>query len=335
MSALDDLLNAIVTDPREETRWLVLADYLEEFDDPRRAELLRLHRKLLATCCAPGAHPKRRAWHARIAKLIAGGVKPCVPQRTLTLPGGVPLVGSFIPPGAFRMGDKTTEISKPVHTVTIGYGFFLGVHLVTQAQWRAVMGTDPSRFKGANRPVESINTHDVQEFCARATTALGGLATVRLPLEAEWEYACRAGTTTHYHFGTRIGPELANYDSSRSWNGSREQTERGETTNVGSFPPNPWGLFDMHGNTEEWCLNEFQFGYAGTGAVHLTEQDVAEELKRANERWRPVRVGDWVRVARRGGAWLTRPEWCGSGSRDSTLDGGGSSDGFRVCFRLG
>src|ERR1700758_2065903 len=101
---LEDLLLGIVADPQAEDRYLVLADWLEEHDDPRRAELLRLHRRLLATCCEPDAHPERAEWQARVGEMLAVGVVPCVPRHTLSLPGGVPLVGSFVPPSSFLMG---------------------------------------------------------------------------------------------------------------------------------------------------------------------------------------------------------------------------------------
>ncbi len=109
---LDALLAGIVSDPLEETRWLVLADWLEEFDDPRRGELLRLHRKLLATCCEPGSIRNGPPGTPRIVELIAGGVRPCVPQKTLILPGDVPMTFSFIPPGRFRMGSDHPEAVK-------------------------------------------------------------------------------------------------------------------------------------------------------------------------------------------------------------------------------
>jgi uncharacterized protein (TIGR02996 family) len=102
MNELEALLAGIVSDPTEETRWLVLADWLEE-QDPRRAELLRLHRKLLTSCCESDKHPERSEWQARIVELIGQGVRPCVPQRTLELPGGVAMTFSFIPPGSFLM----------------------------------------------------------------------------------------------------------------------------------------------------------------------------------------------------------------------------------------
>src|SRR5881397_2332309 len=102
---LEDLLRAIVTDPQAEDRYLVLADWLEEHDDPRRAELLRLHRRLLATCCEPEKHPERAGWQERVVELIGQGVRPCVPQRTVDLGLGVQMTFSFIPPGSFLMGS--------------------------------------------------------------------------------------------------------------------------------------------------------------------------------------------------------------------------------------
>src|SRR4051812_28615513 len=106
---LEDLLRAIVADPQAEDRWLVLADWLGEDDHPRRAELLRLHRRLLATCCEPDRHPERAGWQARIVELIGQGVQPCLPQRTVVLAKGVEMTFSFIPPGSFLMGSPPEE----------------------------------------------------------------------------------------------------------------------------------------------------------------------------------------------------------------------------------
>jgi uncharacterized protein (TIGR02996 family) len=175
MNALEGLLAGIVADPFEETRWLVLADWLEENDDPRRAELLRLHRRLLATCCEPDTHSERADWQRRVVELLDAGVRPCVPQHALELPGGVPLVGAFVPPGSFLMGGTEDDDEKLVHRVALTAGFFLGAYPVTQTQWAAVMGTEPSNFKGPNRPVEQVSWDDCQEFCARLSAALGGV----------------------------------------------------------------------------------------------------------------------------------------------------------------
>jgi uncharacterized protein (TIGR02996 family) len=317
MNTLDALLAGIVADPLEETRWLVLADWLEEHDDPRRAELLRLHRKLLATCCEPDAHPERVQWHARVTELLAAKIQPRVPHESLTLPGGVTLSGAFVPPGSFLMGGTIEDDEKPVHRVTLTRGFFTGASAVTQAQWKAVMGTEPSHFKGPNRPVECVSWEDARAFCAALSGATG--RRVELPSEAEWEYACRAGTTAHYHFGDVIDTDLVNYDGNDSWNDSPKGTYREETTGVGLFPPNPWGLFDMHGNVWEWCADEY--------APYTSDErtDPVGKSVNSNNSFRLMRGGSWIgspencRAARRGRyAPAHRDRYCG----------------FRVCFRL-
>jgi uncharacterized protein (TIGR02996 family) len=256
MSILAGFLAGMVADPLEETHWLVLADWLEEFDDPRRAELLRLHRKMLATCCEPDRHPDRAEWQARMVALLVGGVRPCVPRETLLLPGGVEMTFSFIPPGRFLMGSdhpEADDAEKPVHEVTLTRGFYLGTTPVTQAQWNAVMGTNTSYFQSPTHPVVQLSWEDCQQYCGKLKAHLGGRVRVRLPTEAEWEYACRAGTNTEYHFGDQINTELANYDGKETWNGSPVGKFRALTTDVGTFPANAWGLFDVHGNIWEYC----------------------------------------------------------------------------------
>ncbi len=319
MGTLDALLSGIIADPAEETRWLVLADWLEENDNTRRAELLRLHRKLLSTSREPDAHQERKAWQSRIVALIGEGVQPCVPQKAMILPGGVPLTFAFIPPGSFRMGSDHPEghsDEKPVHTVTLTKGFFLGVHPVTQAQWSSVMGTDPSNFKGSNRPVEEVSWDDCQEFCKKVTKSLKGLGTARLPTEAEWEYACRAGTATEYYFGDVINPDLVNYDGNHSWNGSPKGKNRKATTDVGLFPCNPWGLHDMHGNVWEWCSDWYGDNAAG---------DQIDSQGQSNGQYRVLR----------GGSWHDDPGYCRAATRYRLGPASRYDDfGFRVCFRL-
>ena len=150
---LDHILQGIVDEPQDENRWLVLADWLEEHDDPRRAELLRLHRRLLATCCEPEKHPERAVWHARIVALLADGVKPCVPQRTVLLGESVEMAFNFIPPGSFLMGSPPQEKGRVnnevLHRVMLTRGFWMGVYPVTQAQWRAVMAKNRAAKKDA------------------------------------------------------------------------------------------------------------------------------------------------------------------------------------------
>jgi uncharacterized protein (TIGR02996 family) len=255
---LDHLLQAVVDDPRAEDRWLVLADWLEENDDPRRAELLRLHRRLLATCCEPARHPERAAWQERIVALLAEGVRPCVPRRTVFLgKRKLPLTFAWIPPGSFLMGSPPEEEGRReneiLHRVTLNRGFWLGVYPVTQAQWWWAMKRKPSQFQGNDRPVERVSWDDCHWLCRRL--AEKAALPFRLPSEPEWEWACRAGTTTPFHFGQTISTQQANYDGGRVYGPGKKGVYRQQTTPVGSFPPNAWGLFDMHGNVEEWCVN--------------------------------------------------------------------------------
>jgi len=318
MNTLDALLAGIMGDPLEETRWLVLADWLEENDEPHRSELLRLQRRLLATCCEPDAHPERADWQARVVALLGTGGVPCIPQHALELPGGVPLVGSFVPPGSFLMGGTVEDDERPVHKVTLTRGWFMGADPVTQTQWRAVMGTEPSRFKGPNRPVENVSWDGCHEFCAKLTVHLNGSATVRLPTEAEWECACRAGTTTEYHFGDVINTDLVNYDGNYSWNDSPKGRAREQTTDVGSFPANPWGLYDLHGNVWEWCADWY------TPYTEDEQNDPCANDKQSNE----------YRVLR-GGSWNNLPQYCRAASRGWDAPSNRYNNfGFRVCFRL-
>jgi formylglycine-generating enzyme required for sulfatase activity len=275
---------------------------------------------LLATCCEPDANPERVQWHGRVTELLVAGVMPCVPQHTLVLPGGVPMALAFVPPGAFLMGGTVEDDEKPVHRVTLTRGYFLGVYPVTQAQWAAVMGTDPSHFKGSNRPVEQLSWEDARTFCVRLTAHLSGWSVVRLPTEAEWEFACRAGTTTEYHCGDVPSTDRFNYNGSYSWNGSKKRTNREQTTDVGSFAPNSWGLFDLHGNVWEWCADAY-------GAYADDHQlDPGEKQKKGS--------GHYHRVLR-GGSWYSHPQSCRAAFRGRRAPADRNGDiGFRVCFHL-
>ncbi|HAZ44051.1 MAG TPA: Sulphatase-modifying factor protein [Cyanobacteria bacterium UBA11369] len=187
---------------------------------------------------------------------------------TEDLGNGVNLEMVLIPGGTFLMGSPETEAGRsddesPQHQVTVK-PFFMGKFLVTQAQWKAVaalppininLNPDPSGFKGENRPVERVFWSEAQEFCARLSQKTGKI--YRLPSEAQWEYACRGGTTTPFHFGetiTNYTTQLANYDA---------HVYARQTTDVGIFPPNAFGLYDMHGNVWEWCADSWHDNYNG------------------------------------------------------------------------
>ena len=188
-----------------------------------------------------------------------------LPPKFRTLPGGVSLEMVRIAPGTFQMGSPTSEQGRysnegPVHEVTICQGFYLGKYEVTQAQWEAVMGSTPSYFKGCGDcPVERVSWEDAQAFI-RKLNATEGEDRYRLPSEAEWEYAARAGTTTRYSWGDEIGRNRANCSGCGSqWDGK-------ETAPVGSFPANAWGLHDMHGNVWEWVQDCWNGSYQGAPA---------------------------------------------------------------------
>ena len=191
------------------------------------------------------------------------------------LGNGVFLKMVKIPGGSFDIGSPENEPERydhegPQHKVNI-QPFFMGKFPVTQEQYQAIMGENPSCFKGEKRPVEKVSWDNAVEFCGKISQRTG--KTYRLPSEAEWEYACRAGTTTPFYFGETISTELANYRGT-DWNyegrlypGNYGNGSKGEfreqTTDVGSFPPNAFGLYDMHGNVWEWCEDSWHENYNG------------------------------------------------------------------------
>ncbi|MFH0964648.1 MAG: formylglycine-generating enzyme family protein [Planctomycetota bacterium] len=152
----------------------------------------------------------------------------------------------LVPPGSFTMGSGLGDADEvPVHKVSITKPFYMGVTEVTQTQWKAVMGDNPSHFEGDDRPVEQVSWNDASAFCRKLSEKEG--ATYRLPTEAEWEYACRAGTTTELYWG-------GDWNDALSWVGP---PTAGETKPVGTKPANPWGLYDMIGNVWEWCEDAY------------------------------------------------------------------------------
>ncbi|MBO1066957.1 formylglycine-generating enzyme family protein [Dolichospermum flos-aquae UHCC 0037] len=233
-----------------------------------------------------------------------------------------------IPGGTFMMGSPREELQRrdnesPQHSVTV-QPFFMGKYQVTQAQWRFVaqlpqvnreLKSDPSRFKGDNRPVESVSWKDAVEFCSRLSQYTG--RTYRLPSEAEWEYACRAGTTTPFHFGQTITTDLANYDGNYTYGDGLRGVRRGETTQVGSFPvANNFGLYDMHGNVREWCQDVWHSNYEGAFTNGIA--------------WLSDEKNNSARLLR-GGSWDYNPALCRSAYRHHyNFDLNYNHIGFRV-----
>jgi len=199
------------------------------------------------------------------------------------------------------------------HKVTLTKGFYLGVFTVTQEEWQAVMGNNPSVFKGEkNLPVETVSWDDCQQFIKKLREK--DKKPYRLPTEAEWEYACRAGTTTPYHFGETISTDRANYNGNLDYRTGKIGIYRQKTTPVGSFPANAWGLHDMHGNVWQWC-QDWYGDYPKQELVDPTGPEKGEK-----------------RVLR-GGSWGNIPGHCRSACRGWNVPteriGGG---GCRVCF---
>jgi formylglycine-generating enzyme required for sulfatase activity/uncharacterized caspase-like protein len=237
------------------------------------------------------------------------------------------LIMVSIPGGQFLMGSPENELERtadesPQHTVTIK-PFFMGKWTVTQAQWRVVAGfpkveidldPDPSKFKSAIRPVENISWNDAIEFCARLSQKTG--RDYRLPSEAEWEYACRAGTTTPFYFGETISTDLANYQGHSAYGSGSKGEYRGKTTYLNRFPANAFGLEAMHGNVWEWCQDNWHQNYYGAptdGSAWLEAND------------------DYNCRVNRGGAWDMGPESSRSAHRGSAAAGMRDSVlGFRV-----
>ena len=251
-------------------------------------------------------------------------------------PGDLPLTLIFIPGGTFQMGSPGEEgdydHEKPQHSVTVP-AFVMGRYPITQAQWAAVaalpqskipLETDPSRFKGNNRPVEQVSWEDAVEFCERLATH--SQRPYRLPSEAEWEYACRAGTTTPFHFGDTLSPEVANYDWEKTY-GTRGIAGKpaNETTPVDQFKiANRFGLCDLHGNVWEWCQDDWHENYNDApedGSV-WTENISTTEGENISTTTKVIR----------GGSWLYTPRHCRSAYRfRSTLVNRSFNLGFRVC----
>jgi formylglycine-generating enzyme required for sulfatase activity len=256
-----------------------------------------------------------------------------------------------IPAGRFAMGSPQGEEDRleregPVHEVRLGE-FLMGRTPITQAQWRAVvewepgegerwereLAPNPSRFQVGgdtrllsdnaftdDRPVEQVSWEEAMEFCRRLSQGTGRYYT--LPSEAQWEYACRAGTSTPFAFGETLSDELANYDASKTYGSEPKGAYRQQTTAVGAFPANAWGLQDMHGDVWEWCLDDWHESYEGAPVDGSAWVD--------GEEGKSSKSGE-KRKLLRGGSWNFDPRNCRSAYRFHILPGDAFSIvGFRV-----
>ncbi len=247
--------------------------------------------------------------------------------RVEDLGNGATLDMVSIPGGTFMMGAKdgekdSSDSERPQHKVTV-QPFFMGKYPVTQLQWHAVaalpkinreLKTESSQFKGHNLPVERISWYDAVEFCERLSKFSG--RNYRLPSEAEWEYACRAGTTTPFYFGETITSKIANFHGEYQYANAPKSESRKKTTSVGIFPPNAFGLYDTHGNVYEWCADDWHENYSGApndGSTWSYDYDY-----------------DYPKLLR-GGSWDIYPQDCRSAYRDrNTPDIHNLVIGFRV-----
>lgn len=253
----------------------------------------------------------------------------------------------YVEGGTFTMGSPGNEKDRgkdeKQHKVTVS-SFWMGKYEVTQKQYKGTTGTNPSRFKGDNLPVERVSWYDAVEYCNNLSeknglkpyykidkiqkdpnnkrtgdylkytvTILGGNG-FRLPTEAEWEYACRGGTTTVFHFGNSLDSTMANFNGNYPYNGNK-RADREKTTDVGSFKPNAYGLYDMHGNVSEWCWDWYEEGYYVKSPAKDPEGGESGEN-------RVLRGGSWFNVGNNLRSAFRSSSWA--------HNRGGVTDGFRV-----
>ncbi|MBD2445127.1 SUMF1/EgtB/PvdO family nonheme iron enzyme [Dolichospermum sp. FACHB-1091] len=232
------------------------------------------------------------------------------------LGNGVKLEMVEIPAGRFYMGSPENEegrldIESPQHQVNVP-SFFIGKYPLTQAQYQAIIGKNPAYFTGNNRPVEQVSWNNAVDFCQKLSQKTG--KNYKLPSEAQWEYACRAGTITPFYFGESITPDLVNYNGNYAYAAAPKGQYRKQTTDVGTFPPNAFGLYDMHGNVWEWCEDDWQKNYINApinGSALINPNAITKVM--------------------RGGSWFNDPGNCRSASRRKDgLDDLNDNIGFRV-----
>lgn len=252
---LENISQYVIQNPYDVEARFGLADALEENGLVDKATILRSVTEL-------GRWPteeRRKVIEPTMRELINSGVDPYPLYLNIPLGNGVVLEMASIPPGGFMMGspeDEPNRFEEEIyHAVELTHGVYMGKYVVTQEQYLAVTGQDPSYFKGAKNPVEQVSWEDSVNFCKLLTEKCLAEGTIQenwefsLPTEAQWEYSCRAGTTTPYHYGTELTPEMANI--------YQEGASQSQTCPVGQYKPNAFGLYDMHGNVWEWCRDYY------------------------------------------------------------------------------
>ena len=188
---------------------------------------------------------------------------------------------------------------------------------ITQNQYQAIMGNNPSSFEGESRPVEYVSWHDAVEFCQKLSSKIGKIYT--LPSESQWEYACRAGTATPFYFQHTVTSDLLNYNGTYPYGNAPRGEYRRETTDVGIFPPNAFGLYDMHGNVSEWCQDIWHNSYNGAPT------DGSAWESGGNNSYRVLR----------GGSWSDSSRYCRCAGRVySHADIRNNSRGFRIILSV-
>jgi formylglycine-generating enzyme required for sulfatase activity len=298
---------------------------------------------LLQACVEdePADRPRDAADLAeRLTPLLAPPTVPTpaapAPPRVVALPprltvsAGIKM--ALISSGSFQMGSPTTEMSSgfgegPQHRVTISRPFYLGVYPVTQEQYETVMGCNPSRFTtkekgGPQHPVEQVSWDDAVEFCRRLSvlpTEKQAKHTYRLPSEAEWEYACRAGSQMAFAFGDSLSSTQANFDGSRPYGSGRTGPNLQRTSRAGAYAANVWGLYDMHGNVWEWCQDWYDENY----------YQVSPEID-------PRGPDAGTQRVLRGGSWNNSGHLCRSARRNKYApDFRSETIGFRIVLQTG
>jgi uncharacterized protein (TIGR02996 family) len=259
MSEEARFLQAMLAEPNNVRLRFVAADWLEEHGDAR-GEVIRLSHELTTAVKVR----KREEKESRLQALLAGKLLPVVPVQTNSI--GMKL--ALVPPGMCLVGSPKSEAGRArderKRRVEIGRAFFIGVYPVTQREYTMVMGENPAHFNernggGPDHPVEQVSWKKAVAFCRQLTKRpeeKRARRQYRLPTEAEWEYASRAGTSSPFHFGESLSSKQANFNGQYPYGDAPKGRYLKRTSKVGRYRPNAFGLYDMHGNVSEWCEDE-------------------------------------------------------------------------------